>query len=55
MHPYEPLHSVAEISHARKALGWQPRHRLAHAVWQLAKETYPQLTLKEPNRDTGPL
>ena len=50
MHPYEPSHSVADISHARAVLGWEPRHRLAHAVWQLARETHPNLGIKEPER-----
>ena len=55
MHPYEPNHSVADITHARTVLDWQPRHRLSHAVWQLARATHPQLTLKEPAYDAEPL
>ena len=51
MHPYEPFHSVANIEHARSVLGWAPRHRLSHAVWELAKASHPGLVVKEPARD----
>jgi nucleoside-diphosphate-sugar epimerase len=55
MHPYEPHHSVADITTARKTLGWEPRHRLSHAVWELAHQTHPTLVCKEPERDARPL
>ena len=45
---FEPLHLVADISRAREELGWRPRHNLAHAVWQLARESFPDLSLREP-------
>jgi UDP-glucose 4-epimerase len=48
MHPYEPHHSVADYSHAQDELGWRPEHNLAHAVWELARHTHPNLSLKEP-------
>lgn len=51
MHPYEPHHSVADITSARKTLGWEPRHRLSHAVWELARQTHPNLVCKEPEHD----
>lgn len=51
MHPYEPHHSVADIASARKALGWEPRHRLSHAVWELARQTHPTLSCNEPERN----
>lgn len=44
---YEPRHSVADISHARKFLQWEPQIRLAHAVWELAQEIAPHLNLKK--------
>ena len=50
MHPYEPHHSVADISHAAQQLGWRPSTRLSYAVWQLAQHVAPQLTLKQPER-----
>ena len=46
--PFEPMHLVADISRARKELGWQPEHRLAHAVWELARASFPTLPLKRP-------
>ena len=45
---FEPGHLVADTALARKELGWQPQHRFAHAVWQLAHESFPQLELQEP-------
>jgi UDP-glucose 4-epimerase len=51
MHPYEPHHSVADITSARKTLGWEPRHRLSHAVWELARQTHPALPCNEPERN----
>jgi UDP-glucose 4-epimerase len=55
MPPYEPHHSVADITHARKTLGWEPRHRLSHAVWELARQTHPTLPCNEPERDARSL
>ena len=48
MHPFEPMHSVADIARAKEHLGWQPRTRLAHAVWELARDQYQDLKLPEP-------
>jgi nucleoside-diphosphate-sugar epimerase len=48
MHPFEPFHSVAEISHAKEKLGWIPRKSVARAVWELAHQMYPDLKMKEP-------
>ncbi len=48
MHPFEPMHSVADIAHAREVLGWQPEVPLARAVWELGQEQYPALKMKEP-------
>jgi nucleoside-diphosphate-sugar epimerase len=46
--PLEPSYLVADISHARKELDWEPRIPLAEAVWELAQEVAPQLKLKRP-------
>ena len=46
--PYEPMHLVADIRSARDKLNWKPRHNLAHAVWQLARESFPRLKVTEP-------
>ncbi len=48
MHPYEPHHSVADYTHARNELGWRPEHNVAHAVWELSRQTHPHLNLREP-------
>lgn len=45
---FEPVHLVADIRRAAEALGWRPRHNLAHAVWQLARESFPELRVREP-------
>lgn len=45
---FEPMHLVADTTAVRTALGWQPRHNLAHAVWQLARATFPTVALREP-------
>ncbi len=45
---FEPQHLQADISRARTELGWAPRHPLAHAVWQLARESFPGLRVNEP-------
>ena len=45
---FEPMHLVADITRARRELKWRPEHRLAHAVWQLAKASFPTLKLQQP-------
>jgi nucleoside-diphosphate-sugar epimerase len=45
---FEPAHLVADHSKAGRELGWHPVHRLAHAVWELSKESFPDLNLSEP-------
>lgn len=46
--PFEPMHLVANIAHVRKELKWRPEHRLAHAIWEFAKTSFPNLKLKKP-------
>lgn len=45
---YEPMFLGADIKRAAREIGWTPTHNLAHAVWQLACESFPQLRVKEP-------
>jgi UDP-glucose 4-epimerase len=45
---FEAMHLVADITHAQRGLRWSPRHNLAHAVWQLARGSFPGLKLKQP-------
>jgi nucleoside-diphosphate-sugar epimerase len=47
LHPLEPSHMVADISHAQ-AIGWRPKTNLAYAVWQLARSQFPQLAVAQP-------
>lgn len=47
--PFEPMHLAADYSRASAELGWHPRHNLAHAVWELARESFPQLPIREPS------
>ena len=48
---FEPSCLVADITRARRELGWEPSTNLAYAVWQLAKEVAPSLHLSEPARE----
>jgi nucleoside-diphosphate-sugar epimerase len=52
LHPFEPRHMVADIAAARAGLDWVPRHALAHAVWQLARASFPTLAVTEPPEHT---
>jgi nucleoside-diphosphate-sugar epimerase len=45
---HEPMHLVADISRAKQALGWYPMRNLAFSVWELARESHPELTLTIP-------
>lgn len=45
---FDPPFLVADIGRAVRSLGWAPRHNLAHAVWQLARESFPTLSVREP-------
>jgi len=49
--PFEPDHLVADVSKASQVLSWRPQQRLAHAVWELARESFPQLQLREPEKN----
>lgn len=48
---FEPRHLVADTTKAQEELGWRPRHNLAHAVWQLARESFPELDIRPPRED----
>ena len=49
---HEPMHLVADISHANELLGWRPRTNLAYSVWELASDTQRGLKLVEPKHST---
>jgi nucleoside-diphosphate-sugar epimerase len=46
---FEPSHLVADASLAKNELNWFPSQRLSHAVWELSKESFPELKLDEPH------
>lgn len=48
---FEPVHLVADTRRVADELGWRPRHNLAHAVWQLAQESFPGLSVREPREN----
>ena len=45
---FEPMHLVADTHRAESELGWIPRHNLAHAIWELATESFPGLKVRQP-------
>jgi len=47
---FEPSHLVADASLAKKELNWSPTQPLSHAVWELSRESFPDLNLAEPVR-----
>ena len=47
---YEPKFVVADISRSRTLLQWQPQMNFAYAIWQLARESFPSLELRQPRR-----
>jgi hypothetical protein len=49
---FEPSHLVADASLARNELNWFPAQSLSHAVWELSKESFPELNLSEPQAPT---
>jgi nucleoside-diphosphate-sugar epimerase len=48
--PFEPKYLAGDISRARAQLQWHPRLNFAHAIWQLAQESFPALQIKEPRQ-----
>jgi nucleoside-diphosphate-sugar epimerase len=46
--PHEPMFTVADLTRARKEFGWSSQESLAHAVWKLARSSFPSLDLNEP-------
>jgi UDP-glucose 4-epimerase len=46
--PLEPAHLVADATHAKEVLHWQPLVSLAQAVYELAQEIAPNLHLTPP-------
>ena len=48
--PFEPKYLVADTTRARSLLGWQRQTSFAHAIWELAQESFPGMQLKQPRR-----
>jgi len=48
--PIKPRFLVADIARAKSLLGWSPKIRFAHAIWELARSSYPELKMIEPGR-----
>lgn len=46
----EPMFVVPDMTHTRKVLHWQARENIAHAVWRLARQSFPSLRIREPKR-----
>jgi len=46
----EPMFLVPDLRHVQATLDWKARENIAHAVWRLARSSYPALNLKEPAR-----
>jgi nucleoside-diphosphate-sugar epimerase len=44
----EPMFVVPNVAKAEAALGWRARENVAHAVWRLARKSFPTLNLSEP-------
>ena len=47
---HEPMFLAADTSHANHILNWKVRHRLAYAVSQLARHSFPKLKIKKPQK-----
>jgi len=45
----QPRFLVADIRRVFRELGWKPREDLAHAVWRLARASFPGLEIREPD------
>lgn len=45
---FEPKFLSADISRAGELLQWTPQTNFAHAIWQLARESFPALQVKKP-------
>jgi nucleoside-diphosphate-sugar epimerase len=48
--PFEPKHLVSDVANARSQLDWKPRTNFAYAIWQLAREVFPNLPIREPKQ-----
>jgi nucleoside-diphosphate-sugar epimerase len=44
----EPMHLIADVRKAAAVLDWRPETNLAYAVWELARSTHPELSLRQP-------
>jgi nucleoside-diphosphate-sugar epimerase len=46
----EPMFLVPDTARAQTDLGWRARENVAHAVWRLARRSFPALVVNEPVR-----
>lgn len=46
----EPMFMVPDTTRAHTTLGWHARKNVAHAVWRLARRSFPALPVNEPVR-----
>ena len=46
--PHEQKFMVADTTRAKEQLDWRPQETIAHAVWELARSSFPTLKLSEP-------
>jgi nucleoside-diphosphate-sugar epimerase len=45
---FEPKCLAADISRAKELLHWRPSTNFAFAIWELARESFPELKTKQP-------
>lgn len=45
---FEPKYLAADISLAQGLLDWRPRTNFAYAIWELARESFPDLPVRKP-------
>ena len=46
----EPMFVVPDMTRTRKMLNWKTSENVAHAVWRLARHSFPSLNVREPRR-----
>jgi nucleoside-diphosphate-sugar epimerase len=47
---WEPMHLVADVTRVREVLKWEARTSLAYAIWELARTSFPSLTVRKPKK-----
>jgi nucleoside-diphosphate-sugar epimerase len=49
--PDELMFMIPDLTHVQETLGWRAHENIAHAVWRLARSSFPALKLTEPCRE----